>query len=606
MLDRAVLGYRLLGVAALLALLLSPATPTGAPSIATASACPGPDAFGYTCSTVSVGSTSGSVDQHINCDDCVGTIALPFLVSFYGVFFAAVNVSSNGVLEFSSSATSFDNGTLPDNRFSYAIFAYFDELHTGLQAGDGVYTALAGIPGNQRFVIEWRARLRNSPTVVANFRVRFEERSSEIYVEYVNTPDQGAGATSGIQQGTAGAFLQRSVNQAVLTSGSAVLFAPPADIAVFGLEPLNSNTVAGTVWSYHVTIFNYSPVQTANNVVISVPMPSNTTFDMVQNTVTAGVTCTTPANGATGTVVCSRPSVPPNLAVTFDVYFRVSPSVPQGTNVTFTASVTKSGNDPYPSNNSLSTFKTVTTQADVGVTKTDAPDPVVRGSVITYTLSVFNNGPSDAQAVALTDALPPGTTFESLTQVNGPTFTCSTPPVGSNGNVSCSRSSLAENNHTTLRLVVRTAVSGGPSIANSANVLSTTFDPVTANNSVIESTAAQTPTPIPQPNVSVAVTPVPASGTLQSTLTALAQNCTPNNRLQSIQFTRVANGTVTVPTTPSTTVSAPTTVALPSQPQSITISVQRVNPGQPTTVEMIVTDSCGSWPTFVGGGSTAF
>jgi hypothetical protein len=55
-----------------------------------------------------------------------------------------------------------------------------------------------------------------------------------------------------------------------------------------------------------------------------------------------------------------------------------------------------------------------------------------------------------------------------------------------------------------------------------------------------------------------------------------------------------------------TVTTAPTTVALPSQPPSVVLTVHRVTAGQPTTVELVVTDSCGTWRTFVGGGAGAF
>jgi hypothetical protein len=77
--------------------------------------------------------------------------------------------------------------------------------------------------------------------------------------------------------------------------------------------------------------------------------------------------------------------------------------------------------------------------------------------------------------------------------------------------------------------------------------------------------------------------------------------------LQALRFTRLDNATVDVPTTPPTTVTtAPTTVSLASHPASITLTVNRLASGQAITVELTVTDGCGEWPTFVGGGPSAF
>jgi hypothetical protein len=41
-------------------------------------------------------------------------------------------------------------------------------------------------------------------------------------------------------------------------------------------------------------------------------------------------------------------------------------------------------------------------------------------------------------------------------------------------------------------------------------------------------------------------------------------------------------------------------------PTTVTFVVRRVTAGQPTTVTLTVTDICGPWQTFVGGGPDAF
>jgi hypothetical protein len=106
----------------------------------------------------------------------------------------------------------------------------------------------------------------------------------------------------------------------------------------------------------------------------------------------------------------------------------------------------------------------------------------------------------------------------------------------------------------------------------------------------------------------VAVQVAPSAGTLQTTIAARDAGCAGgNNQLQSVQVTRLTNATVDVATAPVTTVSsARTTVSLPAHPATIGLTVHRLTPGQAATVELIVTDGCGAWPTFVGGGPTAF
>jgi hypothetical protein len=112
-------------------------------------------------------------------------------------------------------------------------------------------------------------------------------------------------------------------------------------------------------------------------------------------------------------------------------------------------------------------------------------------------------------------------------------------------------------------------------------------------------TSAATPLSPPQSNVGVQV--APSGGTLQTTISARNAGCAGGNQLVSLQFTRLTNATVDVGG-PSVTVGTPTTVPLAAHPPSIALTVHRVAPGQAVTVELTVTDGCGSWPTFVGGG----
>ena len=58
---------------------------------------------------------------------------------------------------------------------------------------------------------------------------------------------------------------------------------------------------------------------------------------------------------------------------------------------------------------------TVITRADLSITKSDSPDPVIAGTNLTYTMTVDSDGPSDALNVSVSDTMPAGTTFVSAT-----------------------------------------------------------------------------------------------------------------------------------------------------------------------------------------------
>jgi uncharacterized repeat protein (TIGR01451 family) len=135
-------------------------------------------------------------------------------------------------------------------------------------------------------------------------------------------------------------------------------------------------------------------------------------------------------------------------------------------------------------NNSVSASATVSASADLAVGGS-GPATIAAGNNITYTITLANNGPSDAQNVALTDATPAGATFVSRNQGSGPQFSCTSPPVGSTGTIVCTIATLASGATASFTIVdsVNPAGSGG-TIMNTATVTSTTSDATPGNNSV--------------------------------------------------------------------------------------------------------------------------
>jgi uncharacterized repeat protein (TIGR01451 family) len=123
--------------------------------------------------------------------------------------------------------------------------------------------------------------------------------------------------------------------------------------------------------------------------------------------------------------------------------------------------------------------------ADLTVTKTHSPDPVLAGNQLTWILTVTNNGPDPAPDVTVTDTLPPQATY--LTNNLNPPAGCTA--VGQV--VTCSVGDLASGASITFKIVTlvdpdTVAAAGGPtSITNNATVTSgAVIDPNAANNSV--------------------------------------------------------------------------------------------------------------------------
>jgi len=118
-------------------------------------------------------------------------------------------------------------------------------------------------------------------------------------------------------------------------------------------------------------------------------------------------------------------------------------------------------------------------------------------------------------------------------------------------------------------------------------------------------TATVTPTPTacqPRPNVVIRAVPN-GDGRLRVTLTA-ASNPGFRNTLHAVAWGTFVNATVDIIGAGPVQQGQRTT--FPVDTLSVTFLVARASAGQATTVSLTATDSCGDFPTFVGGGPSAF
>jgi hypothetical protein len=147
--------------------------------------------------------------------------------------------------------------------------------------------------------------------------------------------------------------------------------------------------------------------------------------------------------------------------------------------------------------------------ADLSTEVNADSNTALSGHDLSYTITVRNNRDNDVESflptdddlpadnVSLTDAIPAGTMFKSLSAPAG--WSCSTPAAGGAGQVNCTAASLPPGASAQFNLTV-TVVCPSPNnaeIVNSATVASTTRDPNTApNNTAAVNVLVSNPPPV--------------------------------------------------------------------------------------------------------------
>jgi uncharacterized repeat protein (TIGR01451 family) len=125
--------------------------------------------------------------------------------------------------------------------------------------------------------------------------------------------------------------------------------------------------------------------------------------------------------------------------------------------------------------------------ADLAVTKTDSPDPVDVGAILTYGINVTNQGPQGATNVTVTDRLPKEVDFVSAAASSG---NCER----KGKRVTCNVGNLSASSSATVAILVRPNKGGKDgAIENTASVESVETDPIGLNNSATTLTTVVEP-----------------------------------------------------------------------------------------------------------------
>jgi uncharacterized repeat protein (TIGR01451 family) len=169
---------------------------------------------------------------------------------------------------------------------------------------------------------------------------------------------------------------------------------------------------AGTDVTYQVTVSNGTAAAQTN---ISVPVALASNFDLQNATISAG-TGTTSVSG--GVLTWSIPGLGANSSATLTYTETTDAPVAMESDATSVSAAS----DQDTAAAAVATVEVIPA-ADVSVAVTDGVDTVEPGAPDTYTITVTDNGPSEAPAVTLTDTTSGGfTALSAVSSVGGTSF----------------------------------------------------------------------------------------------------------------------------------------------------------------------------------------
>lgn len=240
---------------------------------------------------------------------------------------------------------------------------------------------------------------------------------------------------------------------------------PTSDIAVSMTASPNPALNNGNL-TYTVLVTNNGPF-TATGVVLTNVLPAASVF------VSAATTQGSFVNSGNA-ILAVLGNLPTGMVAT--VTFVVSPTTTGNLTASAQAGQDSFITDPVPGNNRATITTTVNPSADIAVSAIANPDPVILGSNVTFTITVTNRGPNNANSVVMSDLLPSGATLVSASTTRG-TITSQTT------SVQAAFGTMAPGDFGVVTVVVK-APNGPGTMVSIINSSSAQADPNPQNNSV--------------------------------------------------------------------------------------------------------------------------
>ncbi len=250
----------------------------------------------------------------------------------------------------------------------------------------------------------------------------------------------------------------------------------------------------------------------ATNVVLTDPIPADTTFVPGSLQVVTGANAGVKTNGSgddqaelagsnvvfrlgSGADATSGGQVAPTEQTSIRFRVTVDATTPGGTSISNTATLDYNAQTLGTAYSGSSPTATVTVvrPSDLAITKTSSPGRYVPGASLTYTIVVTNGGPFDALGASVADVLP--------TQLSGATWSCASgcAPASGSGDVATSVDVPVGGSVTiVVTAIVLSGTTGSLTNTATVDVPAGSTDPSPGNNSATD-TNPKAPAPAPAP-----------------------------------------------------------------------------------------------------------